>query len=243
MTPLLQARGVGIDERLHPTDVDVPPGSLVALIGPNGSGKTSLLRALAAIEPGLGTVAVDGEELVSAPPARRSRLLAFLPASRDLVWPIRARDIIALGLPAHDPPRVRQLLDQLELGPLADRPSNQLSTGERARVLLARALGPSPRLLLLDEPLSNLDPYWVLRTLELLRDTVRATGCSAIVSLHDIDRVERFDRVLLADRGRIVADLPPRQMLASEELSRSFRIERGEGGWRVSRPEGRRSSP
>ena len=82
-------------------------------------------------------------------------------------------------------------------------------------MLLARALAPSPRLLLLDEPLSNLDPYWVLKTLELLRETVRATDCSAIVSLHDIDRVDAFDRVLLVDQGRIAADLPPDEMLAS----------------------------
>jgi len=235
MTSLLKARGVALDGRLQPTDLDVAAGSLVALIGPNGSGKTSLLRALAAVEIGSGTVAIGGEDVASAPPARRPHLLTFLPASRDMVWPIRARDLIALGLARDDPPRIAGLLDQLELGALAERPATELSTGERARVLLARALAPSPRLLLLDEPLSNLDPYWVLRTLELLRETVRTTGCSAIVSLHDIDRVRSFDRVLLADHGRIAADLPPDEMLASSELSRCFRIERSEGSWRVRR--------
>lgn len=243
MTSLLNARGVAIDGRLHPTDVDVVAGSMVALIGPNGSGKTSLLRALAAVEISHGSVTIDGEDALLAPPPRRPHLLTFLPASRGLVWPIRARDIIALGLTRADPERVDRLLDQLELRPLAERPANQLSTGERARVLLARALAPSPRLLLLDEPLSNLDPYWVLKTLELLRETVRATGCSAVASLHDIDRVDWFDRVLLAAHGRIVADLPPRAMLASGELARSFRIKRTDDGWRVSPPEDPRSLP
>ena len=242
MTPAIEARGVAIDGRLHPTDLDVAAGSLVALIGPNGSGKTSLLRALAGIA-GRGTVTIAGEDLGAAPPARRPHLLALLPASRDLAWPIRVREVIALGLPSGDPRRVERLIDELELGPLADRPANQLSTGERARVLLARALAPSPRLLLLDEPLSNLDPYWVLRILDLIGETVRATGCAALVSLHDIDRVDAFDRVLLADRGRIIADRPPGDMLASNELSRSFRIERKAAGWRVSAPEGPRSSP
>jgi iron complex transport system ATP-binding protein len=234
MTPLLHAREVGIEGRLHPSDLDVAAGSLVALIGPNGSGKTSLLRALAAVEKSSGNVVIGGEDAGSAPPARRPHLLTFLPASRDLVWPIRVRDLVALGAPRGDPGRIDRLLDQLELGPFAHRPATELSTGERARVLLARALAPSPRLLLLDEPLSNLDPYWVLRTVELLRETVRATGCSAMVSLHDIDRVDAFDRVLLVDRGRIVADLAPDAMLASSELSRCFRIERGERGWRIS---------
>ena len=110
-------------------------------------------------------------------------------------------------------------------------------------MLLARALAPSPRLLLLDEPLSNLDPYWVLQTLALLREAVQTVGGSAIVSLHDIDRVEAFDRTLLTDHGRIVADLPPTDMLASVELSRSFRIEKDGGRWRISAPEGPRSSP
>ena len=243
MTSLLKARGVAIAERLQPTDLDVPAGTLVALIGPNGSGKTSLLRTLATIEMSGGTVAVEGEDVASAPPARRPRLLAFLPASREVVWPIHARDVIALGLARPDPERIERLLEQLELVTLADRPANQLSTGERARVLLARALAPASRLLLLDEPLSNLDPYWVLKILELLRETVTGTGCSAIVSLHDIDRVMGFDRVLLADRGRIVADLPPAIMLASRDLSQSFRIEKSSDGWRVSAPEGPRSSP
>ncbi|MEO5612410.1 MAG: ABC transporter ATP-binding protein [Sphingomicrobium sp.] len=242
MTPLLKARSVELDDRLQPTDLNVEAGTLVALIGPNGSGKTSLLRALAAVQMTGGAMSIDGEDVASAQPARRAHLLAFLPASRDLVWPIRVREVIALGLTSADPDRVDRLLDLLELRPFADRPANQLSTGERARVLLARALAPSPRLLLLDEPLSNLDPYWVLKILELLRETVRATGCAAIVSLHDIDRVAAFDRVLLAERGRIIADRPPRKMLASNDLARSFRIERGAGGWKI-RPEGPRSSP
>ncbi|WP_294171533.1 ABC transporter ATP-binding protein, partial [uncultured Sphingomonas sp.] len=98
MTAVLAAEELSIPERLRPTSLELAAGSLTALIGPNGSGKTSLLRALAGIERASGQVRVAGEALASATPARRRQLLAYLPASRELVWPIAARDVIRLGL-------------------------------------------------------------------------------------------------------------------------------------------------
>jgi iron complex transport system ATP-binding protein len=241
MTPLLRAQAVAIDGRLRPTDLSVGGRELVALVGPNGGGKTSLLRALAGVEDSRGRVTIAGEEVASAPPARRARLLAFLPASRDIVWPIAARDLVSLGLPAPDEQRIEQLLDLLELRPLQRRPVSQLSTGERSRVLFARALAARPRVLLLDEPLANLDPFWVLRTLEILREVVESDNCAALLSLHDLSQVEAFDRVLLVDGGRISADLDPARMLGSSELSEAFRIERDGSRWRVTQPEDRQS--
>ncbi|HVL79131.1 MAG TPA: ABC transporter ATP-binding protein [Sphingomicrobium sp.] len=242
MTPMLRASGLAIPGRLHRVGVNVEAGQMVALIGPNGSGKTSLLRAIAGIDPSSGSVAIDGEALWQAPPGRRLRLLGFLPASRDLAWPISVRDVIALGLPKAEPDRIDELLACLELEEFAHRPINRLSTGERARALLARALASRPRLLLLDEPLSNLDPYWVIRTLDILRDEV-GYGAAAIVSLHDLGQIERFDRVLLLRGGALVADSTPDAMLAGSELPEAFRISRSDGNWRVSRPADRRSSP
>jgi len=241
MTALLAARGIVIAGRLLPTDLDVPAGQLIALIGPNGGGKTSLLRALAGIETSAGATMIDGEPIESVPPARRAKMASFLPASREIIWPIRVRDVIALGLPVPDPARVDELVELFELQSLTERPVDRLSTGERARVLLARALAPRPRVLLLDEPLSNLDPYWVLRLLEILRGTVTASS-STLVALHDIERIRAFDRALLIADGAIAADLPPEEMLASEKLAGTFRIEKSGDDWRVSRRAGPRSS-
>ena len=235
MTPLLEARGITVEARLEPTDLNVQAGELIGIIGPNGAGKTSLLRALAGIELRRGFVTIDGEAVVTAPPSRRMRLLGFLPANRSLVWPISARDVIALGLTEPDTGRIEELLDLLELQAFGDRPVNSLSTGERSRVLFARALAARPRVLLLDEPLSNLDPYWVLRTIEILEQVVAATNCAVLASLHNLEQMRAFSRVLLVDGGRNIADERPDEMLASETLGQAFRIERSGPAWQVRR--------
>jgi iron complex transport system ATP-binding protein len=161
------------------------------------------------------------------------RLLSFLPATRGLVWPIAARDVIALGLPSPDTARIDELIELLELQELAGRPVNHLSTGERSRVLLARALAARPKLLLLDEPLSNLDPYWVLKTLEILRAETKANGSTVLASVHDLHQLPAFDRAILLDRGSVVSDSDPEGMLASTALADAFRIERASSGWRI----------
>lgn len=232
MTSLLELLDLEIEGRLRPTSLNVPKGQLVAVIGPNGGGKTSLLRACAAIDGTGGSVRIAGEDLRTAPPARRMRLLGYVPTSRDVVWPIPVRDLVGLGMPAPDSDRVDELMTIFELEPLAARPVDRLSTGERARVLLARALAPRPSVLLLDEPLSNMDPYWVLRLLELLRQTTDR-DVAVLIALHDIERIPAFDRMLLVDQGQIRADCAPAEMLVSPELANAFRIERGVDGWRI----------
>jgi iron complex transport system ATP-binding protein len=240
MTSLV-ARQVGIAGRLEPSDLNVEAGELVALVGPNGGGKTSLLRALARIENASGDVEVDGEDVDRAPLARRRQLLSFLPASRDVTWPIAARDVIALGLDRPDQRRIDELICLLELENLADRPVNRLSTGERARVLTARALAARPKALLLDEPLSNLDPYWVLQLLSIL-ETAAASGQVVLVALHDLAQLHRFTRALLISDGQVQMDEAPAGLMASERFEEIFRIRAASGGWAV-RQAGPRSSP
>lgn len=233
MTSLV-ARGVGIAGRLEPTDLDIKVGELVALVGPNGGGKTSLLRAVARIESASGVVAVGGEDVDLAPIARRRQLLSFLPASRDVTWPIAARDVIQLGLDRPDPGRIDELINLLELAELADRPVNRLSTGERARVLTARALAANPTALLLDEPLSNLDPYWVLRFLAIF-ETAAQSGQLVLVALHDLSQLRHFDRALLVADGRVQMDEAPASLTASERFQEVFRIQAANGGWAIRR--------
>ena len=231
---LVQGRALDIAGRLHPLDLELQAGTLTALVGPNGSGKTSLLHALARIGRPGGEVHIGGFDLGGVAPALRSRLLTFLPASRDLAWAVSARHLIALS--GAEPDTVNALVARLELEQIADRRADLLSTGERSRVLIARALAPAPRLLLLDEPTSNLDPLWQILMMELLREEL-TDDRAALVAMHDLDAAATYaDRLIVMTGGRVAADGSPEQILASPVIAEVFGIERREGAWRPVRP-------
>jgi iron complex transport system ATP-binding protein len=229
MTKLLQAEAVALAGRLRPTDFAMTAPELVCLVGPNGSGKTSLLHALARIGGPAGEVRIDGLRTEDLAPARRRRLLSYLPASRDIAWPLTALDLVRLGADADE---AEEAMAGLDLTRWAGRRVDRLSTGERSRVLIARALAARPRLLLLDEPVANLDPLWQLRLMERLREAVRR-GQGAVVAMHDLDLAGRYaDRLVLMDGGAIVAEGEPEALLGSARLGEVFGIERVEGIWR-----------
>jgi iron complex transport system ATP-binding protein len=227
------AEQIAFASRLAPTDLTLQPGEVACLVGPNGSGKTSLLHAMAGIGRPDGRVAIDGEDPHRLPPSRRAAFLSFLPASREIAWPLVARDLVTLGIT--DPPseaRIAELLALFELDAVADRRVDCLSTGERSRLLLARALIAEPRLLLLDEPTANLDPLWQLRLMRHLRTRAERLGCTQLLAMHDLELAGRYaDRLLIMNGGRIVADGEPSVLLASDWIPNVFGIERGGDGW------------
>lgn len=234
MTAALAAMALARPPMLAPTSFDLRPGALVGLIGPNGSGKTTLLRALAGLTAGPGQTSLDGRPLSDLAATLRARRIAYLPAEREAGWPMRARDVVALGrMPFGGDDdgaieRAMQLTDTLNF---ADRRVDLLSTGERARVLLARALAGRPDWLLLDEPTANLDAHHQLAILDVLRGEA-ARGAGVLVTLHDLALAERWcDRLLLLDGGRLVTDGAPAAVLTPERLCDIFHVRRGESGW------------
>jgi len=208
------------------------PGEITALIGPNGAGKTTLLRALAGLTAGPGRVTLDGHELAALSPDARARRLAWLPAERDVGWPLAAREVVALGLPGRrDDAAIDRALAKTDTAVFADRRIDRLSTGERARVLLARALVAGPDWLLLDEPIANLDLRHQLDLLDLLRSEA-ARGAGVVLSLHDLALAgAACDRLVLIDAGRIVADGAPAAVLTPDVLATVFGVARTPGGW------------
>jgi iron complex transport system ATP-binding protein len=229
---ILRASGLSLPARLFDAAIEIARGELVGLVGPNGSGKTSLLHALAGIGAPSGKVALDGVDPRTLGPARRPAYVTYLPATRDIPWPLVARDLIALG--------GGHAVDGLELEALLDRRVDSLSTGERSRVLIARALAPRPKLLLLDEPTANLDPLWQIRLMELVRSEIGGGGRAALVALHDLDAAAHYaDRILIMNAGRIAAE-----GLDGPHIAAIFGVERVDGIWRAVRPPAdRRSSP
>lgn len=232
MSARLTAQSAGISGRLEPSNLAFEAGTLTMLAGPNGAGKTSLLHALAALRGTTGTVTVDGAVLTTLSPAQRIRHLAFLGASREVRWPLTARDFVALGMAGTQTSnRVEAVLHSLEAGDLADRRLDRLSTGERSRVMIARALVPQAGVLLLDEPCANLDPKWQLAIVARLRAEAD-NGTAVILSIHDLDLARQHsDRVIMVDRGRICADGAPSETLSDSRIAQVFGVMRQNENW------------
>ncbi|MDA0564281.1 energy-coupling factor ABC transporter ATP-binding protein [Streptomonospora sp. S1-112] len=213
--------------------LEVPAGRTLAVLGPNGGGKTTLLRLLAgSLAPAAGEVRVDG-----APVGRGRRALAGLRRRVQLVFQdpddqLFSADVrqdvsfgpLNLGLdPAAAAERVAWALDALGITALADRPTHLLSYGQRKRVVLAGALAMRPDVLLLDEPTAGLDPEGVESLLATL-EGLRGHGTTLVMATHDVDLAYRWaDRVLLVDRA-VLAEGPAREVLADTAALAAARL-------------------
>ncbi|MBZ0101432.1 MAG: ABC transporter ATP-binding protein [Thermoanaerobaculia bacterium] len=214
---------------------DAAGGEFIALVGPNGAGKSSLLRLCAGLlEPGHGRVELDGLALLDLAAQQRARRIAYLPPDGVSAWPMPVRRIVALGrvphlkplrrLTAEDEAAIDLALAKAGIADLAGRPFDQLSSGERARVLLARALATQADLILLDEPTAALDPRHQLGVMEILRAEA-GRGALVIVAAHALDLVARYaDRAILMQDGRIIADAPPTLSLSQASIAEVFGV-------------------
>lgn len=225
----VQARMAGT-EVLKGVSLEVKPGELVALCGPNGAGKSSALKAaLGLMKLDQGRVILSGEDAITLSDRQRAERVSYLPQERLIGWNLPAIEVVALGLPflqsdqAH--PQALKAMDEVGVAHLAYRGVAEMSGGERAKVLLARAMVSGAPLLLADEPVAGLDPDAQLLVLERLKARTK-TGSGVLVSLHDLSLAAQFaDRLIVLAEGQVVADDAPTEALSPSILRRVFQLD------------------
>lgn len=212
--PFLELRGLTkhFDGTVAVRDlsIGVPAGSVLALLGPSGSGKTTTLRLLAGFEtPDAGNVIVEGRDVTRTPAAARRFGMVF---QHYALFPhLNVGENVAFGLQGYErarrAERVREMLRLVDLEGFGDRAVDALSGGQQQRVALARALAPEPRLLLLDEPLSNLDPTLRERTRRELRTALEAVGITTVLVTHEQDEAFALGDVVAVLRHGVLEQL------------------------------------
>jgi iron complex transport system ATP-binding protein len=209
-------------------------GRVTAVIGPNGAGKSTLLKAMAGLLPvEAGTVEIEARRIDGLDPRDLARSLAFLPQERTVHWPLAVRAIVALGRlphagrqrsPENDKAAIDASMKMMDVTHLARRPALELSGGELARVLVARALAQESNILIADEPTAGLDPAHALDLFATFR-RLAADGRAVLIALHDLTLAARFCHhvVLLVD-GRVATAGPVAEVMRPEPLESAFGV-------------------
>jgi iron complex transport system ATP-binding protein len=215
---------------LRDVSLQAHAGEFIAVLGPNGAGKSTLLSVLAGLtRPQAGRVMLDAKPLSAYP--RLAQLRAYLPQNPQLEWPISVERLVALGLtpklpatgrlPESFAPAIHKALSDCDLLDKKDQAATTLSGGEFARAMLARAIVGEPKILIVDEPITGLDPRHAMACMTLL-SRFAAAGTLVIASLHDLTLAARHcSRVIVLVDGAVIGD---GELLTEELVHRAFGV-------------------
>lgn len=230
---MLRARDITVHAEgralVRSASLQLRQGELVTLVGPNGAGKSSLMRALAGVIRHEGEVVLDGINIRQMSARMRAARLAYMPQERSLAWPLKVRDVVALGVPdgltsTRRADLIDRALHQCRLDELSERRADSLSGGEATRMHCARLMATGAPVWLADEPVAALDPGHQFEFLNLARDFT-AEGGSALMVLHDLPLASRFsDRLIVMNAGQIVGEGAPAETLTTRCLAEVFAI-------------------
>ena len=238
---MIELAGVTVSYRdravLSGIDLAIRAGERVALIGPNGAGKSTLLRVITGlVVPDEGAVNLGGDPLASLDRASIARRIAVVPQQVIVPFATRVEELVELGrLPHEDPLRgarpadraaVASAIERVGIGHLLGRDVRELSLGERQMTLVALAVAQAAPVMILDEPTVHLDLRHQVSTMELLVDLNLRDGTTVVAVLHDLSLAAQFfPRLVLLDRGRIVADGEPLEVLSAEHIRDAFGVD------------------
>lgn len=223
---------IGERDILSQVDMDVPTGCMVALVGVNGSGKSTLIRTIAGLRtPAEGSVKVNGQDLFRLRPRTRARMISYVGQEEAPLEDLLVHEMVAMGRIPHRPPwsvgeasersLVLEALGKVELAHMADRRCDQLSGGERRRVMLARGIAQETDLLTLDEPTNHLD---VRHQIQLLT-TVRSLKRTVIAAMHDLSLAASFfDVIAVLHEGMLLTLEEPAKALSPDVVEQVFSV-------------------
>lgn len=223
--------GYGPDVIIDRASASAASGGLTVLIGPNGTGKSTLLKAIAGLIPSTGTVALNGNVIGLR---ERNIAISYMPQDVGGASALTALEVVLLGrlrslglsVPAHLPVQALNLLRQFGVDHLESRPLDALSGGQKQLVFLAQALFRDPQVLLLDEPTAALDLRHQLIVLNAVSDHARKHGVVAIAAMHDLSLAAQFaQQIICLSDGAVVASGGPQDVLTEERLRRVYGVE------------------
>lgn len=237
--------GYGKTPVLESVHARAAKGDFIGLVGPNGAGKSCLLKTVAGlIQPTEGQLGLGGKDLSTFPAKQRAKHISYLAQERSAAWPLTVRELVALGrAPFRGPlgevsPKgeaaIAHAINAVQCEDLTERRFDHLSGGERARVLLARALAVNAPVLLADEPVAALDPYYQLSIMHALHaEAVR--GKTVIASLHDLGLAQQLcSRIWVLNKGKLIRDELAERALGAKILHEVFGVRRVADGLALS---------
>ena len=216
---------------------DLSPGRILALTGPNGAGKSTLLKCVnGLLRPQKGSVRLNGRAIGEMRGKEIARTMAYVPQTVGNTFPFKVIDMVLQGRYPHRKGRARGDDQDLEKAfralwlmgaeDLAMKDFGAISGGQRQKATIARAIAQEAKILLLDEPTSNLDIRCRLETMDLLRELVKTKDLSAIVSLHDLNLAARYaDKLVMLEKGRIFAAGDPATVLTPETIAAAYQVD------------------
>ena len=225
----------GTKKVLEKISFDADDGDIIGIIGPNGSGKTTMLRVISAIQkPRSGSIFLDGTDIFKLKQKELARKLAMVSQDNNISFDFSVFEVVLMGRTPHlgrfdyedehDFEIVRHAMELTGTSYLKDRSITELSGGEKQRVIMARALAQKPEVLLLDEPTSHLDLSYQLEIMELVKKL--APDMIIIIAIHDLNLAARYcDRIVLIDDGKIVSIGKMEEVMTRENIKQVFKVD------------------